>query len=142
VTALDTSPVGLDKTREKAGEMGVEVNTVNASIIDYDLRWHYDVIFSSGALHYIPETVRPARFRHFREHTAPDGLHAFTVIVRDPNLGVAPDAEPNAYLFEPGELLAYYDDWAVLFYKDEIINCHSGGIPHQHAISRIIARRQ
>ena len=141
VTAVDVSAAALDDLEQRAKRMGVELSTINESIASYQLRWHYDVIFCCK-LHYIPEWRRSSRVSHLMDHTAPDGLHAFTVLVNDPSQRRPPDLEANVYPFEGGELLGYYDGWEVLFYQDEVINCGRGGIPHTHTYSHIIARRQ
>ena len=43
--------------------------------------------------------------------------------------------------YERSELMSYYHDWEILFSVEEIFDCMSGGIPHKHAVNRIIARR-
>lgn len=37
--------------------------------------------------------------------------------------------------------MGYYWDWEILYCTEEIFDCMSSGIPHKHAVNRIIARR-
>ncbi|MCR4392605.1 MAG: hypothetical protein NUV94_07620 [Candidatus Acetothermia bacterium] len=53
----------------------------------------------------------------------------------------APDAEANGHPYRSGELLGYYWDWEILYCTEEIFDCHSSGIPHRHAVNRVIARK-
>jgi len=61
--------------------------------------------------------------------------------VEKPFIPRAPDAEATAYLYRSGELMSYYWDWEILYCVEEIFDCMSSGIPHKHAVNRIIARR-
>jgi tellurite methyltransferase len=141
VIGLDLSLPGLEKTRRYAGEAGVYVETIHADIVDYELEDTYDIIFSTGTLHYLPPEVRSQRFQSYKDHTSPDGVNALSVFVEKPFIPRAPDAEENAYLYKSGELMGYYWDWEILYSVERIFDCTSGGIPHQHAVNRIIARR-
>ncbi len=141
VTAVDVSEAALADLTQRAANMGVQLTTVHESILSYTLRWHYDVVFSNK-LHYIPEWRRASRLHHLMDHTAPEGLHGFTVLVHDPSKRRPPDLDNYVYPFQGGELLGFYDCWEVLYYQDEIVNCSRGGTPHQHTYSHIIARRK
>lgn len=39
------------------------------------------------------------------------------------------------------ELLQLLRDWEIVWCTEEIFDCTSGGVPHKHAVNRIIARR-
>ena len=141
VTGLDTSMPGLEKARRYAGEAGVDVQTVCADLRSYALGQTYDVIFSTGAVHYIPPDTRRERFEHFKARTAPGGLNAHSALVGKPFIGEAPDADLGTVLFTSGELMGYHWDWEILYSVEEIFDCTSAGIPHKHAVNRIVARR-
>jgi tellurite methyltransferase len=142
VDGLDSSPAGLDRTRAYAEESGVCVQTIHADVCEYELTDTYDVIFSTGTLHYLPSEIRAGRFEHFKEHTSASGLNVFSVFVEKPFIARAPDAEDTAHLYRSGELMSYYWDWEILFSIEEVFDCMSSGIPHQHAVNRIIARKR
>lgn len=141
VVGLDLSEPGLKKTKRYAEKVGVSVKTINANILDYELKDTYNVIFSTGTLHYLPPKVRQAHFENFKTHTSPKGINAFSVLVEKPFIPKPPDAEEEAYLFKSGELMSYYWNWEILYCMEEIFDCRSSGIPHKHAVNRVIAKR-
>jgi len=141
VFGLDLSLPGLEKTNRYAGEVGVHVETIHADIVTYKLEDTYDVIFSTGTLHYLPPKVRRKRFQNYKECTSPGGVHALSVFVDKPFVPRAPDAEETAYLYRSGELMGYYWDWEIIYCAEEIFDCMSSGVPHKHAVNRIIARK-
>jgi tellurite methyltransferase len=105
------------------------------------LRETYDVIFSTGTLHFLHPEARGQHFQNYKNHTLDRGINALSVFVRKPFIPRAPDADKDAYLFTSGELLSYYWDWEILYSVEEIFDCTSSGVPHKHAVNRIIARR-
>ena len=141
VVGLDLSLPGLEKTRRYAEEASVHVETIHADIVNYELQETYDVIFSTGTLHYLPPEVRGQRFQNYKDCTSPGGINAFSVFVKKPFIPRAPDAEETACLYQSGELMSYYWDWEILYCTEEIFDCMSSGVPHKHAVNRIIARR-
>ena len=141
VVGLDLSLPGLEKTRRYAKEADVHIKTIHADVVHYELQETYDVIFSTGTLHYLPPEVRGQRFQNYKDRTSPDGINALSVFVTKPFIPRAPDAEDTAYVFRSGELLGYYWDWEILFCTEEVFDCMSSGVPHKHAVNRIIARR-
>jgi len=141
VTGLDVSPVGLEKARCYAKEAGVTIETIEADITDYLPDDIYDVIFSTGTVHYLPPGMRETCFEQYKAHTSRNGINAISVLVEKPFIGKAPDAEETAFLYTSGELMSYYRDWEILYSVEDIFDCMSGGAPHRHAVNRIIARQ-
>lgn len=139
VVGLDISAVGLEKTKKYAEEERVHVRTIRADINDYQLTEIYDVIFSTGTLHFLSPKIRKQKFQNYKNHTSPNGIHAMSVFVKKPFIPIAPDADKNAFSFKSGELMSYYWDWKILFCIEDIFDCMSSGIPHKHAVNRIIA---
>lgn len=141
VTAVDISLPGLEKTKRYVEKVRVEVKAIHADIITYEPENIYDVIFSTGALHYLPPEVRKIRFEHYRQSTSSIGINAFSVFVRKPFIPPAPDAEGTSHAWRSGELMGYYRDWEIVYSTEEIFDCMSSGTPHKHAVNRLIARR-
>lgn len=54
---VDLSAVGLEKVARLAEREEVAVDTVQADIIEYQFEKEFDVIFSSGSLHYLPPEI-------------------------------------------------------------------------------------
>ena len=142
VVGLDVSLTGLEKTKRYADEVGVHVETIHTDIIDYELEDTYDVIFSTGTLQYLPRKVRSQRFQNYKNCTSPNGINVLSVFVEKPFIPRAPDAENLWHArYRSGELVSYYWDWEILYCLEEIFDCMSSGIPHKHAVDRIIAKR-
>ena len=141
VTAFDLSTIGVEKTKEMAAEAGVSLVAFKADLLEYRLEASFDVLFSTGTLHYIPNELRAEILDNYKQHTNPEGMHVFSVFVSKPFIPQAPDAEASAHFWVSGELFTYYHDWMIEFCAEEIFDCTSSGVPHQHAVNRIIARR-
>ncbi len=142
VTAFDTSPMGIEKTKQLAADAGVHIEAFEADINEFRLTAPFDILFSTGVLQYVPPERRKELFANYRTYTSSGGLNVFSVFVKKPFIGKAPDAEKTAHKWISGELLTYYHDWKIEFCNEEIFGCMSSGVPHQHAVNRIIARQE
>jgi tellurite methyltransferase len=141
ITAFDLSQAGVDKTRRLAEKAGVEVRVFRANLLDFRLEEPFDILYASGVLHYIPPELRDEILGNYRAYTNSNGLNALNVFVRKPFIPRAPDAEDTAYPWISGELFTHYHDWKLEYCTEEIFDCTSSGVPHQHAIDRMIARK-
>ena len=141
VTAFDSSPQGVEKTKRMADQASVNINVFQADINEFRLDQIFDVLFSTGVLQYIPPALRPETFAHYQQFTAPDGLNIFSVLVKKPFIDPAPDGEATAYKWISGELFTCYHDWRIEHCSEGIFDCMSSGVPHQHAVNRMIARK-
>lgn len=141
VVGLDLSLPGLEKARRYAEEVGARVETIHADVVDYKVEGTYDVIFSTGTLQYLPPEVRQQRFENYKACTSPEGINVLSVFVKKPFISPAPDGEATAHSYKSGELMSYYWDWEILYCAEDIFDCMSSGVPHKHAISRIVAGR-
>ena len=124
-----------------AREVGVSLEAFTADLLEFRLEEPFDIFFSTGTLHFIPEELRAELLGHYKQFTRPGGLHAFSVFVRKPFIAEAPDADEGVRLWISGELFMHYHDWKIEFCTEEIFDCTSGGVPHQHAVNRILARK-
>ena len=145
VTAFDVAENGIEKARELAKHNHAEVDFFVANMHEYKIDIEYDIIFSSGVLHYLPLNKRKEFFDNLKIHTAQGGIHAVNAFVRKPFIEPAPDMEDAEREVEPwlsGELAGYYHDW--LFHKNEenIFDCNSSGVPHKHCMDILIAEKK
>jgi tellurite methyltransferase len=141
VTAYDLSPAGVDKTKRLAERAGVPIDVFQADVTRYRPDQEFDILFSTGVLHYIPPQSRTEILGHYKRCTAPGGLNVFSVFVHKPFIPPAPDGEPTAHHWISGELFTHYHDWHIDYCTEEIFDCMSSGVPHQHAVNRIIAQK-
>ena len=138
---FDISENGLKKTRHLADRTGVRINTFQADLNQFRLEESFDVLFSTGTLHACHPSSRKDLFDNLKTYTSQNGLHVFSVFVDKPFIPEAPDNDANTCLWRSGELLTLYHDWLIESFFEEIIHCNSSGIPHQHAMNRIVARK-
>lgn len=141
VTAFDISEAGIEKTKRLAEQSGVYIDVFKADILDYRLDDDYDIIFSSGVLHYLKPDYRIEILDNYKRFTNPNGLHVFNVFVDKPFIAPPPEKEPLAFKWYSGELLSHYRDWFIKDSSEVVFDCNSSGIPHQHAMSNIIAQK-
>jgi len=142
VTAFDLSERGVEKTKRLAEQASVPITVFQSDLNEFRLEEEFDIIFSTGVLHYIPPALRAEIFGNYRLHTNSNGLNVFSVLVHKPFTPPAPDAEPNAHLFTSGELFTHYADWRIEHCTEEIFDCMSSGVSHQHAVNRLVARKE
>ncbi len=141
VTAFDIADAGIEKTKKLADKVGVHVNVFKADILDFRLDSHFDILFSSGVLNYINPDYRDEIFSNYKQFTNPNGLHIFNVFVTKPFIAPPPEKESNSYKWHSGELLSHYHDWLIRDSSEVVFDCNSSGIPHKHAMTKIIAQK-
>ncbi len=142
VTAFDAAQTGLEKAERLAAQAGVGVNFFQADMPDFRPDCEFDILFCSGALHYVPPKLRREWFESYQKHTAADGLHALNVFVQKPFLASPPDKEKDRYKWISGELLTYYADWRIVDCDETVFDCLSGGSPHKHCMDTVYAAKK
>jgi tellurite methyltransferase len=140
VTGIDVSDAGIEKTKRLADGAGVHVDVIKADVLDFRLDTPYDIVYSSGVLHYIKPEFRQEIFANYKQFTNPGGIHVLNVFVNKPFIAQPPEKEPHAYKWHSGELLTHYHDWLIKDSAEIVFDCNSSGIPHQHAMSTIMAQ--
>lgn len=141
VDALEISSPGIEKIKKYSIDSACPVNTIHANMIGYEFKGNYDMIYSMGALQFLPPQQRSRHFEGYKQHTNTGGFNAHLVFVEKPFIAVAPDWEKSEFFYRSGDLAGYYHDWEILFNAEAIIDCMSSAVPHQHAISCIIAKK-
>jgi tellurite methyltransferase len=138
VTGFDASAEGVRKSQAWADESGLSIELFQADINQYRLEDFYDVVFSSGALHYIPQPLREEVLANYKRFTNPGGLHAHTVPIHKPFIPTDPNADALEQTWRSGEILTCYYDWKIEFFAEQILDdIHSEG---KFPVNRIIAR--
>ena len=139
VTAFDISEAGIEKTRQLAASARVNLRTFKANIPDFRMEETFDIIYSSGALHYIPPHLRGEIMANYKAHTT--GLAALNVFVEKPFIPPPPEEEKDAFLWQSGSLLTHFADWEIEDFSEYIFDCHSSGTAHRHAMNVLYARK-
>lgn len=139
VTAFDLSEAGLDKAKRLAEHNRVEVGFFKANVLDYRPDTEFDIIFSSGVFHFVPPTERNELCDRLKAHTSFGGINALNVFVNKPFITRA--NEDSRHPWYSGELFGFYHDWLFHSCREDIFDCNSGGIPHQHCMDTLIAQK-
>ena len=137
VTGFDSSAEGVRKSIALAEEQRLSVEFFQADINKYRLQDFYDVVFASGALHYIPPPSREEILSNYKHFTTSGGIHAYTVPINKPFLPKDPDADELEHTWRSGEILTYYHDWKIEFFTEQILDDISG---YKFPVNRLIAR--
>lgn len=141
VDAFDLSEAGIAKAKDIAVRAGINVNFFQKDLAAFSFEKNYDVILSHGVLHLPFKNVRDEFIEKMQNHTNPGGYN-FVGIFTD-RLPATPDNAPfTNSLFEVGELPKKYNGWEIAHHLEGIFSdTHPGGIRHEHAYERIIARK-
>jgi len=142
VDAFDISWTGLEKAKSLAADKGVDVNFFREDVAKYDFKKKmYDIVLSHGVFHLCKKHDRDRFIELSKQHTNPGGFHAICIFTN--RLPATPDMAPfTKSLFDVGELPGFYTDWDIVQHWEEIFeDSHPGGIHHQHARERIIAKK-
>jgi len=137
VTGLDISQEGLHKGARLAAEHRVRVAWVAADLERLPLRGAFDLVYSCGALHYVPRARRARLFDTLHKLTPRGGYHALVVFTD--RLIYAEKGEVIDY-FSAGELEAHYAGWRIIRLEGCLIPCAQDGTRHQHSVEELIAR--
>lgn len=137
VVGVDASRAGIAKARRLAEARGVRVRWLVGDMARLAYRRPFDLIYSCGAIHYVPRQKRPRFFSRLQSLTRPGGLHAHAVFT-DREIYVE-KGEVIDY-FASGELAALYTGWLILHREEGRIPCAQDGTPHHHSVEFLIVR--
>lgn len=138
VTSFDFSAEGVRKSIARAKELNLSIEFFQADINEYRLEKSYDVVFASGALHYIPQNLRKEIISNYKQFTNLGGVHAFMVPIDKPFVPKNPQDDPLEQDWLSGEILTYYHDWEIVFFSEEIQD--DGQTGYKWVFNRMIAR--
>lgn len=138
VTAVEMSGAGIAKAERLAHERGLSVRWVRADMAESDLDGLFDLVYSCGAIHYVPRAERRRLIARLQSLTPPRGYHAH-VVFTDAHIYVEKGEEID--YFRPGELRGAYEGWRVLSHSQDVIPCAADGRPHQHSTESLVAQR-
>ena len=138
VTAVELSAAGIAKAERLTRQRGLTIRWIQADMATHELEGPFDLVYSCGAIHYVPRAERLALFRRLQSLTAPRGFHAH-VVFTDAHIYVEKDEEID--YFRSGELRRVYRGWRLLDHRHEMIHCVADGRPHRHSTEYLIAQR-
>lgn len=137
VTGVDVAAAGLDKAERLARAHGVTVRWVRGDAADAIPDGPFDLVYSCGAIHYVPRPERARLFRRLKALTRAGGYHAH-VVFTDRRVYVELGEEID--YFGEGELGCTYADWRIIRSEPTDIACARDGVAHHHSVEQLIAR--
>ncbi|HEV8436853.1 MAG TPA: class I SAM-dependent methyltransferase [Methylomirabilota bacterium] len=138
VSGVEISRAGLHKAERLARERGVQVLWIQADMPRLVPRGPFDLVYSCGAIHYVPRRHRVRWLRRLQAVTRPGGYHGFVVFT---NRQIHEEKGEIVDYFTPGELARAYPDWRILRCQEGEISCAQDGVPHRHSVESFVARR-
>jgi len=142
VDAFDLSQAGIEKAKKIAEGMKLNIKFWSQDLASFEFEKEYDVILSHGVLHLPEKEERDIFISNAQKHTKIGGFHFIDVFTN--RLPATPDNAPfTKSLFDVGELPQKYDGWEIIHhYEGTFSDEHPGGIKHEHAKERIVAKKQ
>lgn len=137
VTGVEVSRAGLRKAERLARAQGVTVDWVCSDMARARLAGPFDLVYSCGAIHYVPRAERRPLIARLQAITRPGGLHALVVFT---DRAIHVELGEVIDYFGAGELRAAYAGWRVLQHQQGIIACARDGRRHRHSYEQLVAR--
>ncbi len=136
VTGVEISEAGLAKAVRAARERDLRVRWVQADMADVPLQTAFDLVYSCGAIHYVPREKRQEFFARLKALSPPAGLQAH-IVFTDRHI-YREKGEVIDY-FTPDELQRLFAGWLIRDREQRMIPCAQDGHPHEHSVEQIIA---
>lgn len=142
VDAFDLSQAGIKKAKRIADALQLAINFWTQDLADFQFNKKYDVVLSHGVLHLPQKEIRDVFIKQAQENTIVGGYNFIGVFTN--RLPATPDNAPfTNSLFDVGELPEKYTGWEIIHHLEgTFLDEHPGGIKHEHAYERIIAKKK
>jgi tellurite methyltransferase len=136
VTGVEVSEAGLAKAMRAARERDLSVRWVQADMADLRVDRVFDLVYSCGAIHYVPREKRREFFSRLKALSPPGGLQAHVVFT---DRSVYREKGEVIDYFVSGELREIFTGWLIRDRGESMISCAQDGHPHEHSVEQIIA---
>ncbi len=141
VTAVDVSSAACRRLTALAEAARVDIQIVIQDLTRFAFLGSYDVVIAHGVLHLLERRARDSIIERMREHTSFGGANVIAVFTDR----LAPPTDLAAFMpgcFTEGELFRAYADWDISLQRAYTLHDeHEGGIRHEHAVNKLVARR-
>jgi tellurite methyltransferase len=97
----------------------------------------FDLVYSCGAIHYVPRRERARLFPRLKALTPPGGYHAWVVFT---DRAVYREKGEVIDYFVRGELAGVYANWLILRREERMIACAQDGTRHRHSVELLVAQ--
>ena len=142
VSAFDLSEIAIEQSKFLPQNIGVDVNFFCADLLNVKISHSFDVIYSSGVMHFVPPKHRARIFKMIQAQTKIGGINVFNAFVDKSFVETPPDWSQYKYFYNSGELFSYYGrDWKFEIMKEIYFDNLDEETPHSHCMDVMIARK-
>ena len=142
IDAFDISENAVSKLKRLAAKDHLNVNGWIQDLREFEFHKKYDVIFSLGTLHFVPEGDWKKFIAKAKANTNVGGIHIIQLFTND----LPPTEEIAEYavgMANDGELRDLYTDWEILEFKSYVFSEEHPGVPyHSHSSNKIVAKKR
>ena len=139
---FDITESGVRKTKLLAEKKGVDIHAFVADVNNFEVNETFDLIYSTGTIQYLFDENIELFFEKIKSMVNVGGIVYFNVFVDKPFLPLPPDWDKEEKMWKTGQLFSYFEDWEIIKIDEITFECHSSGIPHDHCMDTIIAKRR
>lgn len=135
VTAVDSSRVGIEITRERARERGLKIDTRVADLERGEFKIESEAYDLITDFYYLQRDLFPQIRAGLKEGGA--FVAAIHLVSEDPAEDMG---RTTAFLLQPGELRAAFDDWQIIHYRETSLQDEDAD-EHYRRSAEIIAKK-
>ncbi len=141
IDAFDLSEAGIAKLGKICRQNGLSINSFVCDLTMFEFTKKYDCVISFATLCFVEKDKWKQFLVNAKKHTNQGGIHIIHIFTN--KVPASPDIAPFAVgLADEGEIKEIYDDWEILQFKTYVFDDEHPGVPkHQHAVNKIVARK-
>jgi len=143
VTAVDISPIAIEKIRERAKTERLTLETQIADIMQFEFTNSYNLILCTFVLHHLSRDRALELIKKIKQYTEIGGLNIIAAFTKNGDFYRIDPQTPELYLNE-NELKDIYSDWEVLSYSEKegrAFKKRPDGTPMTNVSAEIIAKK-
>lgn len=146
VTAFDKNPNAIGSLQEIiASEQLEHIEAFIADAHDANLSESYDLITSTVVMMFLDGDKIPAIINNMQEHTNLGGYNLIVCAMDSEDYPMSAHQLPFDFGFKSGELQAYYQDWNIIKYNENVGHLHrvdADGNPIALRFATLIAKKR
>ncbi|MDB1144896.1 MAG: SAM-dependent methyltransferase TehB [Alcaligenaceae bacterium] len=124
VTAFDRNPNAVNNLKNIAIQEHLKINAFVHDANLAQIQGSFDAIFSSVVLMFLDSQRIPDIIRNMQESTNPNGYNLIVCAMDSDDYPMSRYQLPFQFGFKTGELKAYYKDWELVKYNEDIGHLH------------------
>ncbi len=148
VTAIDIEEIATNQLKQIAIQDALPIITFCSDVRTYDFPENtYDIVVARTVLDHLEQDAIPSMIDRIKNCMRINGYVFITVFTQeDPGFTgdrnhVSECASSVNYYFAPNELLNFFNDYRIFFYKEHIKDDLSHGLAHKHGVAKLVAQK-